>query len=137
MGNGRKNLKAKKQTQGAGRRPAGTNEKPRNADRAAWGGRSVAAFAAATGLRADLGSDPETVLGDLLADLMHWCDARAPSGRLTQFVDFESALKRARDHYGNETADEQRKARRCSRIMTQLSETRPVRPHGTPLRKSN
>ena len=72
---------------------------PRNADRSNWAGSVVAQFAKATGIRHDLPSDPETVLADLLADLMHWCDAQKTSSRLEENVDFDSALIRARTHY--------------------------------------
>jgi len=75
------------------------NAGPRNADRAQWGALAMANFAAVTGLRGDLKTDPETVLGDLLADLMHWCDVRKVSDCLAESIDFESALRRARDHY--------------------------------------
>jgi hypothetical protein len=59
-------------------------------------------FADATGLGADLKADPETVLCDLLADLMHWCDVQKAYDGLVEPVDFESTLKRARVHYGQE-----------------------------------
>jgi hypothetical protein len=34
---------------------------------------------------------------------MHWCDEHGADGRPGQPVDFESALKRARAHHGDET----------------------------------
>jgi|GEM_PF-1729899 len=112
MRNGHRDRKSKSRTQGAGPPPAEGNEKPRNTDRAAWGGLAMATLAAATGLAVDLRSDPETVLGDLLADLMHWCDACEASGHPARPVDFESALKRARAHYRDEAADERRRSLR-------------------------
>ncbi len=63
----------------------------------------MVSFAGATGLSGDLKTDPETVLGDLLADLMHWCDGQKASDCLVESIDFESALKRARDHYRAES----------------------------------
>lgn len=39
--------------------------------------------------------DDETVLADVLADLMYWAEENAANG-----VDFESALDRARGYYG-------------------------------------
>jgi hypothetical protein len=42
--------------------------------------------------------DPETTIGDLLADLMHWCDAYG--------VDFNVALKRGQRRYEAETESE-------------------------------
>ena len=79
---------------------------PRNADRSLWGGFAVVSFASVTGLRGDIEVDPETVLTDLLADLMHWCDVQKASGCMPEPIDFESALERARDHYGEERAEE-------------------------------
>ncbi len=48
-----------------------TDEYPRNTDRAQWAASAMAKFAAVTGLGEDLKTDPQTVLADLLADLMH------------------------------------------------------------------
>lgn len=64
-----------------------------NAARSKWGGQLVAVFAALAGLDAP-GEDDATRLGDLLADLMHWCDAVG--------VDFDDALRRARNHHHEE-----------------------------------
>jgi len=64
-----------------------------NNSRAAWAGQAVSAFIAATG------TDREDAVGDLLADLMHWCDR---SGQ-----DFTHELARATDHYGAETLGEE------------------------------
>ncbi len=76
-----------------------------NADRASLGELAVLSFATAAELSADVEVDPETVLCDLLTNLMHWSDAQKASGRLTEHLDFESALDRARDHYTAERAD--------------------------------
>jgi hypothetical protein len=59
-------------------------------------------FANVAGLSGDLKVDPETALGDLLADLMHWCDVHRTNNSVTGSVDFESALRRARDHHREE-----------------------------------
>ena len=83
------------------------SEYPRNADRAQWAASALANFAAVTGLGEDLRADPETVLADLLADLMHWCDALGTNPHLEEAVDFQSALGRARGHYQEELATEE------------------------------
>jgi len=88
------------------RRLAETRADPRNADRALWGALAVVTFARVTGQSEDVQTDPETVLGDLLADLMHWCDAQKTNGSLEESIDFESALERAHDHYNEECLDE-------------------------------
>lgn len=68
-----------------------------NDERAEWAEAAVAAFAEATNMR-DAGEDDATVLADLLADLLHWCDRRR--------VDFDAALQRGRGNYGAETGAE-------------------------------
>lgn len=67
--------------------PEGMNDK-----RAGWAATAVDAFMQETR------TDPEDALGDLLADLMHWCD-RGELG-------FEHELNRARGHYLAETLPE-------------------------------
>jgi hypothetical protein len=64
----------------------------KNDDRAAWAGKALAAF------RRETGADEEESVGDLLADLMHWCDRHD--------FDFGLALDRARYHYEAETSEE-------------------------------
>lgn len=64
--------------------PDGMNE-----ERAEWADAAVSAFQAET--RVDL----EDALCDLLADLMHWSDRNG--------FDFDNELRRARDHYDEET----------------------------------
>jgi hypothetical protein len=64
----------------------------RGNDRAEWAHAAIDVFEHRTG------SEREESLGDLLADLMHWCD------RNNQ--DFEIALDRARYHYAEETGTE-------------------------------
>jgi hypothetical protein len=63
-----------------------------NDDRSAWAGFAWATFMRLTGI------DEEDALGDLLADLMHWCDRN--------HYDFQAALIRARGHYEAETLGE-------------------------------
>jgi hypothetical protein len=63
-----------------------------NADRASWAGNALTTFMRETG------ADEEDALGDLLTDLMHWCDRNN--------YDFDLALDRARGHYEAETIGE-------------------------------
>ena len=60
-----------------------------NGKRAQW------AEAALTKFKSLTGTDDDTVLYDLLADLMHWCDRHA--------VTFNNEIDRARAHYDAET----------------------------------
>jgi len=89
-------------THSVNRRLSKTRANPRNADRALWGALAVVTFADITGQSQDAQADPDTVLGDLLADLMHWCDAQKTTGGLKEAIDFESTLERARNHYNEE-----------------------------------
>jgi hypothetical protein len=98
--------KIRNRIRNANRRLAKNNADPRNADRALWGALAVVSFASVTGLSGDVQIDPETVLCDLLADLMHWSDVQKTNDCLIESVDFESALERARDHYIAECAAE-------------------------------
>jgi hypothetical protein len=82
-----------------------THRDPNNADRALWGSLAVVTFASVTGQSADVEVDPETVLGDLLAGLMHWCDVQNTSASLGEPISFESALRRAQNHYREECED--------------------------------
>jgi hypothetical protein len=68
-----------------------TDFEPTNLDRAAWADKAIRAFREMTDC------DYEDSLGDLLADLMHWSDARN--------FDFEAALFCARGHYAAELAE--------------------------------
>ncbi|MGB6384788.1 MAG: hypothetical protein WBD25_15360 [Terriglobales bacterium] len=88
------------------RRLAKFDADPRNTDRALWASLAAVSFASVTGQSHDVHVDPETVLGDLLAGLMHWCDVQKSSERRIESIDFESALKRARNHYDEECVDE-------------------------------
>ena len=87
------------------RRLIETHADPNNADRALWGSLAVVAFASITGQSGDVEVDPETVLGDLLAGLMHWCDVQKTITSLEESISFESALERARNHYREESED--------------------------------
>jgi hypothetical protein len=82
-----------------------TQADPENTDRALWGSLAVVTFASITGQSGDVGVDPETVLGDLLAGLMHWCDVQKTSTCLAESITFESALQRAQSHYREECED--------------------------------
>lgn len=61
-----------------------------NNDRAEWAASALRQFQCVTG------TDYEDSLGDLLCDLMHWCDRNN--------FDFELAINRARGQYAAETA---------------------------------
>lgn len=74
---------------------------PRGSDSALCGAFALLGFADVTGQVEEVSSDPETVLCDLLADLMHWCDDQG-GGKMVEAVNFESALERARRHYDDE-----------------------------------
>jgi hypothetical protein len=98
LGHGRKD----RQDRGTGRRRITTKRRdPNNAGRAALAGQALAAFAELTDSKADLRADPQAVLVDLLADLMHLTEpGRSPTG--AQTMSFEPALKVARRHYREE-----------------------------------
>jgi len=83
-----------------------TGADPSSADWALWGALAVAHFAQVSGRPSDVHTDPETMLSDLLADLMHWCDVRKSSSGPQDAVGFDSALERARDYYNEEVSDE-------------------------------
>ena len=69
--------------------------KDQNAHRAVWARRALAAFQEETGLTDADGLD--TVLTDLLCDLVHLCGQEG--------IEFERVLLRARTHYDAETRD--------------------------------
>jgi hypothetical protein len=104
-------LKIRNRVRSVNRRLAKNNADPGCADRSLWGAFAVLNFADVTGLGGDVKVDPETVLCDLLADLMHWCDVQKTNDCLIESIDFESALERARDHYSEECADKRRAGR--------------------------
>ena len=62
-----------------------------NNDRAEWAAAAMRHFQYTTGC------DFEDAIGDLLADMMHWCDRNG--------VAFEQALAQAREHYTEETTE--------------------------------
>jgi hypothetical protein len=72
---------------------------PSNAHRALQGESILNGFAVLVGMEQDIWVDPETVLTDLLTDLMHWCDVPNAQGSGPASVDFEVAMQRARRHY--------------------------------------
>jgi hypothetical protein len=67
--------------------PDGMNDK-----RSTWAGAAISAFQRATG------TDDDSVLCDLLADLMHWADRND--------YDFNAFLDESREHYKAETKGE-------------------------------
>lgn len=70
---------------------------PTNDDRAYWAQVALKSFARET--RMDTaGEDDETILGDLLTDLMHFCDRHD--------IDFQRKLIGATVNYEEEKADE-------------------------------
>jgi hypothetical protein len=83
-----------------------TGTDPSNADRAMLGALALAHFAGATSRVEDIHTDPETVLSDLLADIMHWCDLQRSASEAHGSIGFDSALERARDYYMEECSDE-------------------------------
>lgn len=78
--------------------------RPRNRDRSLWAQHAVVSFAKAAGQELDYRFDPQTVLSDLLTDLMHWCDVPASKLSGLKGVDFESALGQAQRNYNAESA---------------------------------
>lgn len=65
-----------------------------NDDRASWAHQALKEFARVTNM--DIaGEDDETILGDLLTDLMHWCDRNR--------ISFEEVLAGAYRDYADET----------------------------------
>jgi hypothetical protein len=69
-----------------------------NADRAAWAGEVIELFADLTGMSSEY-NDTDTVVCDLLANLMHYCDKEE--------IDFDEALRMAEVHYIAEVRGDQ------------------------------
>ena len=67
--------------------PEGMNDK-----RASWALEAIEAFCATTG------TDASDAISDLLSDIMHLCDREGGT-----FGSFEPELRRARNHYAEET----------------------------------
>lgn len=65
--------------------------------RAEWADEAVYAFAAVTHAADE--EELDTLVGDLLCDLMHLCDRDG--------LDFAALLERAQTHYAAEVADEE------------------------------
>ena len=77
---------------------ANADEGTTNADRASWAEVALLAYGKRTGtVRETVGDyeDPFLIVGDLLADLAHWCDRNN--------VDLQSAIRSATRHYQAET----------------------------------
>lgn len=72
-------------------------EEPNNDDRAQWAEEALRAFCIATGV-----DTTETAVGDLIADLGHWCDRHTycdEKGRLN----LAQLIENGRSHYEAET----------------------------------
>ncbi|MFC9974276.1 hypothetical protein ACFVH6_25570 [Spirillospora sp. NPDC127200] len=67
-----------------------------NDDRAMWAAEALAVFVRRTR------TDPESVLSDFIADLLHLCDRIDADG-----WDFEAAVKNGTWHYTEEVAEEE------------------------------
>jgi hypothetical protein len=68
-----------------------------NDQRAGWAGDALTNFALATNM--SVKHDKPEIVGDLLANIMHWCDRNS--------IDFDERLANARMHYAAETAREE------------------------------
>jgi len=77
---------------------------PTNETRADWGLEALQVFAARTGLTVEE-DGLETVLGDLLADLMHLC-RQADAKHDVPDQTFDEALRRAQNHFSAELMEE-------------------------------
>lgn len=78
---------------------------PTNADRAEWARVAIAAFAAETHLdtSGELEHDLESVVCDLVADLMHFCDEES--------LDWKEIIRRAELHHSEEVEQESERNR--------------------------
>lgn len=65
-----------------------------NNDRAIWADAAIRTFAAKTNMDT-AGEDDDTILGDLLGSLRHWCDRHG--------VDFDTCAARGAEYYFFET----------------------------------
>lgn len=70
---------------------------PSNEQRSEWAQTALDAFARTTDMDT-AGEDDDTILGDLLTDLMHWCDYNN--------VDFEAKLANSIGMYEEELVEE-------------------------------
>jgi hypothetical protein len=66
-----------------------------NRDRAGWAAKALRAHSQAVGNHEE---GPETILSDLLGDLLHWCNSMN--------IQFDSALLVAESNYAEEVAEE-------------------------------
>jgi hypothetical protein len=65
-----------------------------NDNRADWAGLAIHKFAQTTGMD-EANEDNDTILSDMLTDILHWCDRNK--------VDFDECLSVARSNYVDET----------------------------------
>lgn len=75
-------------------RPLPPDPEEMNESRAGWAGRAVDAFADEVFHRDEDREELDTVLGDLLCDLRHWCDRKG--------LNFHEILNRSNLHYAEE-----------------------------------
>jgi len=80
------------------RRPTTKTAEPTNAQRAGWAYTALEAFANETGqlTSGDFEHDMPSVIGDLLANLMHYCEQEK--------IDFSLCLARGQGHFRHEKA---------------------------------
>lgn len=85
-----------------------------NDDRAEWAQNALDAFASVTSMDT-AGEDAETILTDLLADLMHWSDRNG--------VKFSNVLACAQSHYCEETiVQDDMKTNTCGDCSAEVQE---------------
>lgn len=74
--------------------PLPPNPDGQNDVRAKWANQTMFTFGRVSGMD-DAGVDDQTILGAMLAGLMHWCDRTG--------IEFEAALRTGRERYREET----------------------------------
>lgn len=80
---------------------ATADEGTTNDERASWAEVGLVAYGQCTGTVEEMvgdDEDPFLIIGDLLADLAHWCDRHR--------VDLQEAIRYAAGHYQKETGSE-------------------------------
>lgn len=88
-----------RKTRAAIEKPLPPDPEEMNEMRAQLAGVGLHAFAVEAGLTLS-GDAEECALGDLLTDLMHWCDRQIDQ----PYFNFEDTLDRARENYAEETS---------------------------------